>query len=72
MLVMKVQGSFFKKATGRTHFTCEDGVLLKEIIAESVAMNSARSFTAKSYGRNAENELVAEFDITWSFKPRSN
>ncbi len=71
MLVLKIQGSFIKKATGRTHFTCEDGLLLKEAIENAIASNSSTTFTAKSYGRNAANELVAEFDITWSFKAKA-
>ncbi len=71
MLVLKVQGSFIKKATGRTHFTCEDGLLIKQSIEQAISSSEGRTITAKSYGRNAANELVAEFDITWSFKAKN-
>src|SRR5437773_3569297 len=36
MLVVKVEGEYFKKATGKTSFTCEDGLLIKQTIEEAV------------------------------------
>jgi len=71
MLVMKVQGNFNKKATGRTHFTCEDGNLIRQSIEQAVSTGEGRMISVKSYGRNEANEIVAEFDITWSFKVKS-
>lgn len=71
MLVVKVESGYFKKATGRTTFMCEDGILLKSAIEESVATGEARSVRAKSVGRNKEGEVVAEFYITWSFKAKT-
>jgi hypothetical protein len=71
MLVLDVKGNFFKKAVGRTTFTCEDGPFIKNSIEEAVSSGEGRSVTAKSTGRNANNEIVAEFEITWSFKVRS-
>ena len=32
MLVVKVESEYFKKATGLTNFTCEDGLLIRETI----------------------------------------
>lgn len=71
MLVLKVTGNFSKKATGKTVFTCEDGLQFQQIIEDAMASGEAKTFTAKTYGRNAANELVAEFDITWSFKAKN-
>lgn len=71
MLVVKVEAEYFKKATGRTTFICEDGALLKTAIEESIATGEARTVKAKSAGRNKEGEIVAEFYITWSFKAKS-
>ena len=68
MLVIKVEGDYFKKAVGPTTFTCEDGEKLNTSIEESVASGEARTFRARSVGRNKENEVVAEFFVTWSFK----
>lgn len=72
MLVSKVEGSFLKKATGITVFTCEDGLTIKQTIEDAIITGEGKIITAKSYGRNKEGEIVAEFAITWSFKVKSN
>jgi len=70
MLVLKIEGDFQKKATGKTTFTCSDGPALKSIIEEAIASGEGRTYRAKSVGRNEASEIVAEFFITWSFKAR--
>ena len=70
MLVLKVKGDFNKKAVGRTVFTCEDGQQIKQTIEDAIFSGEGKIITIKSYGRNAANEIVAEFDITWSFKAK--
>ena len=70
MLVSKVEGSFLKKAVGRTVFTCEDGLVIKQTIEDAIISNEGKIVTARSYGRNAAGEIVAEFAITWSFKAK--
>lgn len=72
MLVSKVEGTFLKKAVGRTLFTCEDGQLIKQTIEDAIISNEGKIVTARSYGRNKDGEIVAEFAITWSFKVKSN
>ena len=72
MLVLKVDGSFIKKATGITIFTCDDGLMIKQTIEDSIISNEGKIVTAKSYGRNEAGEIVAEFAVTWSFKVKSN
>ena len=70
MLVVKVDSEYFKKATGRTSFVCDDGELFQKAIEETIATGEARIVKAKSIGKNKEGEIVAEFYITWSFKVR--
>lgn len=72
MLVSKVEGSFLKKATGITVFTCEDGTAIRQTIEDAIMSNEGKIITARSYGRNREGEIVAEFAITWSFKVKSD
>jgi Domain of unknown function (DUF4442) len=72
MLVIKTDAEYFKKATDRTTFTCEDGGLLKQMIEEAIATGEAKTITVKSTGKNKAGELVAEFKITWSFKTKKN
>ena len=68
MLVLKVQGDFYKKAVDRITFTCSDGNTIKQTIKDAVFSGEGKIVTARSYGRNAAGEIVAQFDITWSFK----
>lgn len=70
MLVVKVESDYFKKATARTTFVCEDGPLFQQAIEETIATGEARTVRARSVGRNKEGEVVAEFWVTWSFKVR--
>ena len=71
MLVVNISGNFIKKAVGRTTFTCNDGLLIKQTIEDAIADGQGKTVTAKSTGTNAAGEVVAEFLITWSFKARN-
>ncbi len=70
MLVVKVEGEYFKKAADTTRFVCVDGELIRQTIEDSIASGEAKSIRARSTGTNEKGELVAEFFITWSFKAR--
>ena len=70
MLVVGLEANYFKKATGTTIFTCEDGAAIKAVIADAVTTGEGKMIRAKSIGRNKEGEVVAEFFITWSFKAK--
>jgi len=71
MLVIKTEGEYFKKATDKTTFVCEEGSEIKRLIAEAITTGEARTMRAKTIGKNKAGELVAEFYITWSFKVRN-
>ena len=68
MLVVNINGSFFKKAIGKTIFTCHDGLLIKQTIEAAIATGEGKTITAKSNGINEQGEVVATFEVTWSFK----
>jgi hypothetical protein len=70
MLVVNISGEFFKKATGKTIFTCADGPLFQTAINETLATGEARTVKACATGLNEAGETVAVFQITWSFKAR--
>ena len=72
MLVTGLEVSYFKKATSRTYFTCQDGAAIKNCIEEAIKTGDGVSIKAKSTGRNAAGETVAEFYITWSFKAKGS
>ena len=70
MLVVKTEANYFKKATDKTTFVCEDGALIKQMIEESITTGEARTVRARSIGKNKVGEEVAEFYITWSYKAK--
>lgn len=70
MLVLKVEGNFLKKATGFILFTCTDGDKITGAIEQSISTGEAQTVVCKSIGTNEQQEVVAEFFVTWTFKSR--
>ena len=68
MLVTKVEGEFFKKATGITTFICEEGKWITETIERCIVNGEAALIRVCSTGTNGKGEPIATFYITWSFK----
>lgn len=71
MLIIKTEGTFIKKASGTTTFTCEDGYAIEHIIREAMSSGKSTSIAARSVGKDKNGEVVAEFSFTWSFKMKS-
>ncbi|RYF81593.1 MAG: DUF4442 domain-containing protein [Chitinophagaceae bacterium] len=72
MLVLKVEGNFMKKATGLTSFTCEDGLMVRQLVHEAIASGRPSTVLMRSIGKNKAGDTVAEFAITWSFKAKAS
>ncbi len=72
MLVVKMESMFYKKATGRTTFSCQDGPAIKEIVQKAVSTGEGQQLVCTSEGTNDAGDLVARFLITWSFKAKKN
>lgn len=70
LLVTEQRGIFHKKALGKIVFTCEDGHTIAAAVNEAIATNNAVTVICYSKGLNSNNELVAEFWVSWSFKTR--
>jgi hypothetical protein len=68
MLITNVESNYFKKAIGKTIFTCNEGPAIKEAINMAYTSALPQILKIKSEGYNKQNELVAEFWFTWSFK----
>ena len=68
MLVLKVNGTYKKKATGKTIFTCHQGLEIKQAVEDALASGEGRAIQLTSVGKNEEGQVVAEFEIVWSFK----
>lgn len=71
MLVVKMEGSFHKKATGRLRFVCDEGDILARKISELIESGDTAECDMTSKVYNDNNDLVADFKFRWSFKKRS-
>lgn len=71
MLVTGLQASYFKKATGKIFFTCNDGQKFTDAVNAAIATGEAQTVQAVSSGQNEAGEPVATFTITWSFKAKT-
>jgi hypothetical protein len=72
MLVVAAQSKFHRKATGLTHFICDEGWQVRRCIDEAVATGEPQTITLTSNGYNDKDELIAEFSFTWSFRQRAS
>lgn len=68
MLVIKMEAKYFKKATGITFFTCEDGFQIEKAVTEARNNEEGKTITVTTIGKNKNDEMIAEFLFTWSFK----
>lgn len=71
MIAVAMEGSFVKKATGKVLFTCSDGLQINEAVEKAIGTGEPVTVKCHSIGRNEQNETVAEFYFTWSFKVRN-
>lgn len=71
MLVVKLNAEFYKKAVGKITFTCTDGALIDAAVEETIATKEGTIVECTSIGVNEQNEVVAKFILTWSFKAKS-
>ena len=70
MLVLAVHATYTKRLTGEGTFTCEDVPAIRAAIDHAAASDEPQVLSARSIGRNAAGETVAEFVVDWSFKRR--
>ncbi len=71
MLVVGVKGRFTKKANIRSFFICEQGQELIDTVNKAIETGEGQTVEVISRGFNENNELIAEFEFTWSFKKRN-
>lgn len=71
MLVVENKGKFFKKAVGKIIFKCENGKDIIDAIETAKQTGEGVEVKCTSLGRNANNDVVAEFEFIWSLKIKS-
>jgi hypothetical protein len=70
VIVVGIEAEFTKKAVGKITYKCTDGPEFKATIDKCLESNEPHTYTATSIGNDEMDEKVAEFKITWSFKPK--
>ena len=70
MLVVKLEAEFYKKAVGKIVFTCNDGNKVIAAIEETIVTKQGITVACTSIGKDEEENEVAKFIFTWSFKSK--
>ena len=71
MLVVKQEGNFHKKATGKIVFSCYQGEEIDKVIATAIETGEGQNLILKAEGVNEEKVMVSDFEFTWSIKLKS-
>ena len=71
MLIIENRAVFYKKATGKITFSCNDGEIISEMISKTKQTGEPGSAAIKSVGKDESGDTVAEFVFTWSVKMKS-
>jgi hypothetical protein len=71
LLVREVRGTFCKKALGECLFRFDEVGSMRTAVDAAAAGGDGSSFLARSTGRLNDGTVVAEFEVTWTFKRRS-
>jgi len=70
-IITEIKGQFFKKATGKTIFICNEGDKLREAVLDAQNSTSSREQIVHSYGYNKNGDSIANFEFKWSFKKKN-
>ena len=69
-IIVDLKAEFVKKAQSKVTFSCTDYEEIFTAISKLNKSDDTVTIKAKSVGRNADNNEVAVFYFTWSFKVR--
>lgn len=67
MLLIENNNQFFKKATGRIDFSCNQGVEISEKL-KNLSIGEVITIDTFATGRNSDNDEVCKCRFTWSIK----
>jgi hypothetical protein len=70
-LVTGLTAKFTKQAKSEATFRFTQSQEMKAAIDRAIETGEPVLFTAKSVGTQKDSEVIAEFEITWSFKKKS-
>lgn len=70
MLLLESHGTFKKKARGKIEFNCDQGQTIQEALTLALQTGEAQLCRIKSTGRDAQNDVVSEFELVWTIKSK--
>lgn len=70
-IIVDLKAKFYKKATGRVFFQCNEGIKAFEAVEKAIETGEAQTATFHTTGKMEDGTIVSEFEFTWSFKQRS-
>ena len=70
MLVIGVKIEFSKKAVGVINFTCNQGKEIQDCINKCIITKEGQSIDITTTATDQEGDIVAIFNIRWSFKSK--
>lgn len=68
MLVTHQEADFFKKATGKITFLCNDGIEIKNAVQKTIETGEGQTIKLISEGFNEEGTKVSSFLYIWSIR----
>jgi len=68
MLVTHQEADFFKKATGKITFSCNDGIEIKNAVQKTIETGEGQTIKLISEGFNEEGIKVSSFLYIWSIR----
>jgi len=70
LIITQVKADFVKKASSRIVFSCRDYESICDALRQLSEPGDAVAVKVKSEGRDENDDIVATFYFTWSFKVR--
>ena len=70
VILVGTHAEFVKKATGATTFTCSNWFEFDKAVGRAIETGEPQIATGRSIGSNSDDEIIAIFEFTWSFKKR--
>ncbi|MEQ8552535.1 MAG: thioesterase [Cyclobacteriaceae bacterium] len=70
-IIVDLKANFYKKATGRVYFHCDQGSRAFNAVAKAISSGEAQTATFNTIGKMEDGTIVSDFEFTWSFKQRS-
>jgi acyl-coenzyme A thioesterase PaaI-like protein len=71
LIIVDLKVTFVKKAQSKTTFTCTEYSSIHDAITQLKQPGDTTAITLKTTGRDTDENEVATFYFTWSFKRRS-